>query len=929
MTIGLTPNSSEQDKIDALNYVVATASGYGDSQVANSPAVSTINNTALFVNPNTGDIAATVAGQVFARYYQYIHFAYANSADGATDFSTTVYANKTHYGVRNTDSTTESTNPTDYVWYEVADGGFGTTKKLFYITSGSNITTLITTSAPNAFYRAAEDVSYVNIQEVSQAYIPPEYITATELLDETITDAKIALGTIEGTSIAQNTITGDLVATNTISADSIVANSITGSQLQTGLLISGDIVSFNATLGDTESDGFWLDYSTGDARFAGNTSIGGNVDIEGLLTAGDIISGSIDTTALAETAVSQTKSASYQSGYEDVAADGTRYYKMPKLKGWENYRADSDEYALILQQSIVPQSSNSTIAVEFSLYYDNDTQSDLGSVALFRSQREGSRNRLQSGNTFYMNQTHNFRNIDILYPDEQSTQSLSQTAFVVSGYENIIDYGNPTTDRELYSNATLTTFSLNAQGGVVDPVQTTDAFPISGLASWANDLSDVHRKDYVPVLGYENNGTGYFSFPKSGINESANIVATAKTPFADGGYTNAHGMLVVSRDSTTGNSIIYQAAEIDGTTYTANELDTEDQLNAIALNMPPWVSNDFVPAAVAVGDNGAIWENTSRVYGADGVLDSQNGWYKTDIFQQGGVGGAGTDPYTGNLYGVAYTGNGSEWMSRSSLGAGTGAEQFGDGSTFAAGSSWVVVGEHGGIFFGYSSQGNVWYYPASRIPAQHYGTTFRSVCFDYHRNIIWVVGDGGTILWGAFSTTTPPVFNTYNSGTTRDLHDIKFDPISGKWIAVGDGIIIVDDGTTEVNGQKVYPSSTYTYDICDGVYNTSILTNNQLEYEPLPVSVVKGFQSATVYNGFEEHRYGQGNYDTYSASNITLHRGSVVSGTYVEDSRQYQAAYINGHAEGLPITFYLMAGAPTGTNVIVGSPTLKITEIKR
>lgn len=46
----------------------------------------------------------------------YVHTAWANSADGATDFSTTVSANKTYLGVYTDNTQADSTDPTKYSW---------------------------------------------------------------------------------------------------------------------------------------------------------------------------------------------------------------------------------------------------------------------------------------------------------------------------------------------------------------------------------------------------------------------------------------------------------------------------------------------------------------------------------------------------------------------------------------------------------------------------------------------------------------------------------------------------------------------------------------------------------------------------------------------------------------------------------------------
>jgi hypothetical protein len=69
-----------------------------------------------------------------------------------------------------------------------------------------------------------------------------------------------------GTWIAASfKIAGDLVADGTIRANALAANSV----------FTNKLASTGATFGDDNSGGYWLDGSSGNARFGGNVSIGG------------------------------------------------------------------------------------------------------------------------------------------------------------------------------------------------------------------------------------------------------------------------------------------------------------------------------------------------------------------------------------------------------------------------------------------------------------------------------------------------------------------------------------------------------------------------------------------------------------------------------------------------------------------------------
>ena len=65
--------------------------------------------------------------------------------------------------------------------------------------------------------------------------------------------------------------------TQVISGNLFVSNSITASALITTDVYPLNIISQNATIGNIQSPGFWMQASTGNARFGGNISIGNNL----------------------------------------------------------------------------------------------------------------------------------------------------------------------------------------------------------------------------------------------------------------------------------------------------------------------------------------------------------------------------------------------------------------------------------------------------------------------------------------------------------------------------------------------------------------------------------------------------------------------------------------------------------------------------
>jgi len=110
-----------------------------------------IQNTSA--DPATGQVISPT-GRVQGYLYRYLAVKYADSFDGTLNFSNTP-TNRLYYGLRNTDTATpESSNPADYIWYQVT-GGFSTTKLLYYtVTGGRQINVLAALAAPSALWQS-------------------------------------------------------------------------------------------------------------------------------------------------------------------------------------------------------------------------------------------------------------------------------------------------------------------------------------------------------------------------------------------------------------------------------------------------------------------------------------------------------------------------------------------------------------------------------------------------------------------------------------------------------------------------------------------------------------------------------------------------------------------------------------------------------
>lgn len=116
------------------------------------------------------------------------------------------------------------------------------------------------------------------------------------LAANTVGGGNIIAGSITATQIAAGSITATQIAANTITSSQIAAGTITADKLAANVLSVGNIVSFNATLGDVNSPGYWLQYTTGDAHFYGNVTIGSNLVIQGILSNGVISTNALPST---------------------------------------------------------------------------------------------------------------------------------------------------------------------------------------------------------------------------------------------------------------------------------------------------------------------------------------------------------------------------------------------------------------------------------------------------------------------------------------------------------------------------------------------------------------------------------------------------------------------------------------------------------
>jgi hypothetical protein len=157
MPFALTANPNLNEISDAINYLL---NNFGSN---------------VSIDLTTGIIAGP-SGRI-SNLYKYISIKYATSYDGTVGFSN-VPTGATYYGIRNSNDSTESTNPADYIWYKTT--GFGSTNYLWYIVAGGRqIDFYVSPTQPSDYYvkdpGTAIDIDIVTTTKTQNVAIPAIY----------------------------------------------------------------------------------------------------------------------------------------------------------------------------------------------------------------------------------------------------------------------------------------------------------------------------------------------------------------------------------------------------------------------------------------------------------------------------------------------------------------------------------------------------------------------------------------------------------------------------------------------------------------------------------------------------------------------------------------------------------------------------------
>jgi hypothetical protein len=349
-------------------------------------------------DPATGQVMGPT-GNVTGYLYKYISVKYADSFDGTVNFSNSP-TNRLYYGIRNSDSSTESTNPADYLWSLVA-GGFSTTKFLFYITTGGRqIQFAIATSTPNTGW-LIDPATAIDLDVVSGANGPANFVVLRITASSTApTDAECiaAIGrtpvfgdmcTVNynsgvssivykyttGWAFFQSYITGDIIVAATIVAANLSVAQLSAISANLGNITAGDITvgSSPAISGATMTGSGTHLYSNG--RFVlGNATTNISFDNTNLSINGSLI-GTANVVANAITTSNGSTSGGSGANVTVSLTAGDRVY----LSGYSSTSYPTGSFSLVSRDtSLSVSGAASGTLVTVGTFYGADTTSGIG-----------------------------------------------------------------------------------------------------------------------------------------------------------------------------------------------------------------------------------------------------------------------------------------------------------------------------------------------------------------------------------------------------------------------------------------------------------------------------------------------------------------------------------------------------------------------
>ena len=518
-----------------------------------------------------------------------------------------------------------------------------------------------------------------------------------------------------------------------MTANSIAAGSITTDKLAANLVITQDVISVGADIGNIASPGYWLQGNTGNARFGGTVNIGANLTVAGLITAGALNANAVSTTVLQPDSVT----AAVIAGPDFPGAYPVTFFNNANY--WPN---NTRGFAIGSGAAITPVTTGSTtgsrITVNFNTGISATANSASNLVELWRS-----------GSSAY----YQYELLGSMVAMQTVVSLQGNDIFYVCGdngtYGRSVDGGNTWT---ITTSATYPTETFTTLSGIRDGSANTATYHNYGAtggdlyAGQGNLAPSIYAfttnpafnvRGSVKFFNAAGSGAGYTTFVGTGGGISRHfgtILGSGTNEPAPTGFINQLNSIAIDRhvynSNTTGAYVItvgsggailrqqYTWSSGGGLTrtgWTQISSGTTQNLNAVACAFMSSGRQDIGTVWIAVGDNGMLLRST----------DNGSTWTQLSLNT------------TARLTAVAgfYTGSG------------------------LAGASFVVVGANGTYYYT-TTGGESW--SQYVLPAGSDGRqrNLYSVSWGENNSVIAV---GDNIVYRATGTGTP--VTTYDGGT--------------------------------------------------------------------------------------------------------------------------------------------------------------------
>ena len=569
MPFALTSNPSQSEISDAINYLLAN---FGAN---------------LSVDPNNGQITGS-SGIIIAYFYKYLSVKYANSFDGTVNFNNSP-TNQGYYGLRNTDSSVESTNPADYIWYQAA-GGFGTTKFLFYETSGGRqINFVVATTTPGTSY-VQESGPAIDLDVVTNSTATAAAAAALATANNKL--SKIGADNLQG-PISLNTSDSILVGTTTDGV-SIGNTGIIGRKASvTTFSVSntGDAIFAGALSAATGTFSGSLSAATG--SFAGSLSSATGTFSGSLSAATGTFAGSLSAATGSFTG--------NITGAANINITGSGIFGGATSSGGNTYAVVANS-AYGAQGGIISYSTNAftgamagyASGAAFGGYFDSS-----GSQAALACSRSGSGPALQVNGPMTITSSTLVTNLNAQYLNGNLA-----SAFYVSGGA----LGTPSSGN--LANCSFPTLNQNTTGNAATATYATSA----GSASYASSAGSATYADYLG--GYIASDWARIFPTNSGVanagGSGVNLLGSTSTGIA-GAYvgTSGSGNIVTWTVQTSSPSDIRLKEEI---TNSDLGLDFVKQLRPVSYKLKADPKHQKGYGFIAQEVENLIGDKSSLVY---------------------------------------------------------------------------------------------------------------------------------------------------------------------------------------------------------------------------------------------------------------------------------------------------------------------------